>query len=290
MVDGKAETRLDYISLCSQVTEGKRKGYKDDEIAFALRRAVTTGTELRRYLDSLPSLTLQEILQCIRSAYQEKSATELFQELTSLCQQSSENSQAFLFRALGLRQRVFLASEAEDQIHYDNNLVQSIFLHAISTGLSSDNIRSIMQPLLDVSRVASDNQLIEKMTKATSEENERLSKQKMNQSQRSSTASVNEVSSGMEQAMKPLLKTIKDMTEKLDSLQSEMSQLKNNARPSSWKRRGCEACTASGASYSHCWKCGKSGHISRRCQVRTGESQSCNRSDGSCTMSTTSSN
>ena len=274
IVGGSKESRLDYISLCSQVNEGKRRGYKDDEIAFSLRRAVATGSELRHYLDSMPILTFQEIINCIRSAYQEKPASELFQDLNKLCQSTNEDSQAFLFRSLGLRQRVLLASEAEDQIKYDADLVQSVFLHAVRTGLRSDAIRTQMQPLLERSRRATDTELIEKMTIANAEENERCSKQRSEgvekQKEKAAVKGVNV--SGMEKVLEPLMTTISSMNEKLMSMQKEMEQLKQTQRQEpqtpSWKRRGCESCTDKGTLCDHCWKCGKSGHISRNCQVK----------------------
>ena len=56
-IGGLGDKRLDYISLCSQVAEGRARGFLDDEIVFGLKRAVAAGSELRMYLDSLPSLS-----------------------------------------------------------------------------------------------------------------------------------------------------------------------------------------------------------------------------------------
>ena len=79
-------------------------------------------------MDSLEKYDLKELLACVRSAYQEKSASALFQDLNKLCQTNDEDVQAFIFRALGLRQKVLAASEADDAIPYDATLIQSVFL------------------------------------------------------------------------------------------------------------------------------------------------------------------
>ena len=205
-------------------------------------------------------------MMCIRSAYQEKSATELFQGLSNLCQGPSETSQAFLFRALGLRQRVVQASEAETIIKYDETLVQSIFLHSIKTGLRNSAVRSHMQQFLRPDHPVSDNTLIEEITRAESEENERVNKE--NVSGNKKTVTVNEVNATA-QVMEKVLKTLDRMNERLEELEKGNKTRGENKEPKSWKRTGCRDCTAKGKYCDHCWKCGQTGHFSRNCQSKS---------------------
>ena len=69
---------LNYISLCGQIAEGKKRGYPDAEIAAAIRKAVQPGSNLRTYLDSKIDLPLDQVISFIRSYLKEKSSTELF--------------------------------------------------------------------------------------------------------------------------------------------------------------------------------------------------------------------
>ena len=105
------------------------------------------------------------MLGYIRTSYKEKGATELFQDLNRLVQKEGESAQDFLFRALGLRQKVMLASEAEAAIRYDENLVKSVFYHALKTGFLSQAVRNHMHPFLDPLRGTPDNVLISEVHK-----------------------------------------------------------------------------------------------------------------------------
>ena len=71
MVDEKK--RLDYISLCCQLSEGRAKGYSDAELAIGIRHACVPGSYLRRYLDGKGIIPIKTILESIRSVYEEKS-------------------------------------------------------------------------------------------------------------------------------------------------------------------------------------------------------------------------
>ena len=53
-----------YISLCSQVSDGKKKGYTDEDIVMSLRKAVPPGFT---YLDSKAGITLEAMLSFIQN-------------------------------------------------------------------------------------------------------------------------------------------------------------------------------------------------------------------------------
>ena len=61
----------------------------------------------------MKELTLAKLRQMFRAHYKQKSGTELYQELTTMCQSPKETPQDFLIGALDLRQQVLFASQAE---------------------------------------------------------------------------------------------------------------------------------------------------------------------------------
>ena len=96
---------------------------------------------LRSYLEEIRSLSLSNLRKILRSHYCEKSATEAYQELTNVVQESSETPQNFLMRALKLRQHVLLAGQEKDsKIRFDEDLIRSVFINAVEPGLADDAI------------------------------------------------------------------------------------------------------------------------------------------------------
>ena len=99
----------------------------------------------------------------LRSHYREKSSTELYKALSTLTQAPNEDAQAFLFRALELRQRViFTCKEADSKIKYDQSVSQNLFLHSIETGLRDESVRSKLRPVLQ-NQAIPDDELIAEM-------------------------------------------------------------------------------------------------------------------------------
>ena len=90
---------------------------------------------------------------------------------------------------MDLRQKIIFASqESESEMNYDISLVQNMFLHALMTGFSDDNIKSDMKTFLS-DKTVSDETLFEQLNKATNSVNEL--KKKLQSASR--TARVNEI-------------------------------------------------------------------------------------------------
>ena len=71
---------------------------------------------------------------------------------------------------------MLLASQENDAtIRYDENLIRSVFVNSVETGLADDTIRTRMRPFLQSPNV-SDETLIREINVAMTAENERLSK------------------------------------------------------------------------------------------------------------------
>ncbi|KAJ8021937.1 hypothetical protein HOLleu_39281 [Holothuria leucospilota] len=128
--------KLTFSSLIHQINAGKKKNYSDEEIVDAVIRAVSPSIKFRTYLEGRDDHTLATLRKLLRCNFREKDATELYQELCGLTQRANETPQEFVFRALDLRQKVgFASQETGSTLCYNRPLVQSMFLHAISTGL-----------------------------------------------------------------------------------------------------------------------------------------------------------
>ena len=97
----------------------------------------------------------------LRSHFGELSATELYRLRTSAVQESRETPQQFLVRVMDLRQKIIFASqESESEMNYHISLVQDMFIHALMTGFSDDNIKSDMKTFLS-DKTVSDETLCE---------------------------------------------------------------------------------------------------------------------------------
>ena len=152
--------KLNFISLVHQIEGALAKGSSEVEVNEAIIRSISPGLPLRSFLECTPDLPLPKLRKILRSHYREKSSTELYKALSTLAQAPNEDAQAFLFRALELRQRViFTCKEADSKIKYDQSLIQNLFLHSVETGLRDESVRSKLRPFLQ-NQTIPDEQLI----------------------------------------------------------------------------------------------------------------------------------
>ena len=176
VVISNEKNRLSYTSLNKQIESAIERGYPEREIIDGIINAVSPSLHLKSCLESIKSLSLAQLRQTLRSHYCEKSASEVYHELINIVQEANESPLTFLMRALKLRQQVLLASQKGDsQIRYDQNLVQSVFVNAVETGLSDEAIRTRMHHFLQTPNVT-DEMLIKEINIPLSTENERQNK------------------------------------------------------------------------------------------------------------------
>ena len=174
--DSSQKDRLSFTSLAHQINAGLNRGYKEEEVAEAVIRAVNPGMRIRSYLEGKPPLTLANLRKIFRSHYQDKEVTEMYQLLSSGVQEGGETPKDFLVRLLDLKQKVLFASqEADSDLKYDLKRVQCMFLHSLLMGLRSDSIKLELKPCLQNTHVT-DEELFEKLIGAVSNEMERQQK------------------------------------------------------------------------------------------------------------------
>ncbi|XP_044171203.1 uncharacterized protein LOC122955528 [Acropora millepora] len=148
--DVSQKDRLSFSSLAHRIKNSFKNDYTKDEIKKAVMKAINPALSLRSYLEGKADLTLAKLRRIMRSHYQERTATELYHQLSSTVQQPKEKPQEFLTRLLDLKQKVQLASqETDSDLKYDPTLVHGMFVHSFFLGLRNENIKIEIKPYLE---------------------------------------------------------------------------------------------------------------------------------------------
>ncbi len=166
-----AGSDISYNSLSKQMDEGLQEGFSESEIIRTVLKITKPGT-FREMLSNKEDLTVEGLKRFLRSHTRDKNRTELFQELSNARQQDRESPQQFLYRVMGLKQRVpFESQQPGVDFSYDKKLVQGTFVHTIYQGLNEKNsyVRHDLKAFLSDMQV-SDDFLLKQVTKSTSEE------------------------------------------------------------------------------------------------------------------------
>ena len=122
----------------------------------------------------MKDLTLAKLRKILRLHFREKSAPEVYKELSVICQSPKESPQKFLFRAL--RNKVLFVSQEDDsEFDYGFPLVQNTFLKSLETGLCDDILVTNLRPILRTPDI-SDEDLMKHVNELTSNQAERQSK------------------------------------------------------------------------------------------------------------------
>lgn len=279
--------KLAFTSLAYQVQNGISDGYSDSEICGAVIKAITPGLELRNYLETTEFLDVRGMLAILRNYFKEKDATSYFKEMANSFQKSDETANDFLMRLMSLRQRVLVLAK-EENYPYSPVLVQKQFLKALKTGLKSNNIRLELKESLDAEYI-SDEVLLENMSVALANEQERTSKSEMKQTV---NAIVSEKINSKTPKVNPLVAQVEELTacvKTLSNLQSTVTDLKtqvskmaagnsthtlNNSRQPKRIMR-CPNCRVRKTRCTHCFYCGDDNHRRGDCpHLRPGNDDS----------------
>ena len=103
-------------------------GFSKEEIIAGTIKAITSGLPLREYLETKSNVCQTYLQELLRSQYQEKSASEKLMELQNICQKDNETALDFLFRALGLRQKIMSAAEDDESLPSQQlDFIQALF-------------------------------------------------------------------------------------------------------------------------------------------------------------------
>ena len=134
--------RLAFLGLCRQIVEGLSKGYTEREVISGVMNAISPASGLSGYLNTVRDLSLVQLKSILHTWLNEKSSSELYQNLSVMYQLPDETQQEFLARALEYCEKIILCSqEDKSSLKYDTRLIQSLFLRTVETGLHDESIR-----------------------------------------------------------------------------------------------------------------------------------------------------
>lgn len=299
---GDNTSDISYSNISKQIDQGLKEKHTEGKITRAVFRIIKPGN-FKDMLSSKDEMTIAELKSFLQSHLGEKSSTELFQELMNAKQHEHETPQQFLYRMLGLKQRVmFTSRETDSDIKYEARTAQNVFLRTVYQGLNEkhDDVRRELRPFLSDPTVT-DEMLLRQVTKTTNEESER--KRRLGRSTRPRTAHVQSSESNTGEVSKeksnPDTNTKDELLHQLSTqvqvLAQAVSSLQSNApvtvkqptldhqpqcacqcpnvqsrRLRKGKPHGCPNCIASSRTdCNHCFVCGEEGHRAVGCLKRS---------------------
>lgn len=284
---------MSFNCLCKQMDQGLQEGFSESEIIRAVLKITKPGT-FREMLVNKDDLTTDGLKRFLRSHIRDKNVTELFQELTSARQNDKESPQQFLYRIMGLKQRVLFESQQPGVgFSYNKELVQGTFIHTLYQGLNERNshVRRDLKPFLSDMQV-SDDLLLEEITKSTAEEEGRLkrlgsvgksrpvtvSAAQHSQSELNTPTKVDAELQANRDAIKELTAQVSSLTKHLAQMSTptEAVKLKDCRSPTDrtqppWSetRGKCNDCVQkNNTNCVHCFVCGQAGHRAIGCLQR----------------------
>ena len=181
---------------------------------------------------------------------------------------------------MNLRQKVlfvFVSEGMDTRFQYSEPLVQTQFSHLAVTGLRNDNTRNEIKPLLKDNM--SDEELLEHLNKAVSDEKGRRSKMKKSVNLNKVDSTSKEEKLNKEKKENPILTELRElkvqlnevtaMKSDIEDLKKQMNQKGDNSIRSKFdrKRFGCHNCRKHNVAKrcSHCYLCGGSDNFRTGC-------------------------
>lgn len=301
---GDSTSDITYSNVCRQIDEGTQEGFSDSEIVRSVLRIIKPGN-FKDMLINKDDVTVEELKGFLQSHLREKDSTELFQELMCAKQNDNETPQQFLYRVIGLKQKILFTSSLPDaNIKYSKTTVQDIFLHTVYQGLGHrhNDIRRELKPLLTDHNVK-DEVILRHVMRITSEESERLRRlgttHRQNQTKAHSAqleANVAQAQGAKQQNVERVaeMDIIQQLSAKIEALTKVVDSLKQptqvrspechcpQRKPTTTGRErtsGCPKCVEQGLSHCrHCFICGEEGHRAVGCLKRQKDQGNWNRS------------
>lgn len=279
---------LTFSSIAFKINNGVKKGYTEEEIIEEVVRVISPDISLRGLLEGRVGMTLPILKKMLRSHYEEAGATSLYNQLTQLSQGNDQRPQDFVVDLMNLSQVVlFVSSEEGSKVSYPESLVRHQLMQGIVTGLRNVNIRNDIKPVLTANPGMEDEDILQLLNQAISDEKERKARMKETVivPPKKASAAANQVNSHdapVERSEKkdhnPILKELREMREaqvkEIGALKGDIQRLEQrydsgqavNRPKRTFNRFRCETCIQNGArKCTHCFKCGKTDHKKPDC-------------------------
>lgn len=291
-----SDSDLSFNNLCKQIDERVAEGFTEADIIQTVLKIIKSVT-FKDMLITKDSLTVAELTCFLRAHLRDKSSTELFLELSNAKQHDKESPQQFMYGLMGLKQRVLFASKHSTGFHYDDKLVQGVFLHSLYQGMHEkySDIRRDIKPYISNMSIT-DDFILEMITRSVSEDTERQNR--LGQVHKQKAVGVHAVqedndrhnSVQMQAEVKANRTAIHELTIQVSSLArslekaltpvvsvatentcTTLSHPKQSTKPEI--KGKCQQCVAEGNdSCTHCFRCGQEGHRAIGCLLKNNPS------------------
>lgn len=203
-----------------QITEAMFAGYDKNGIVNSVIRAMAPILALRNILEINHNVILKKLSSSLRH-YDERNATDLCSKLTSLTQLPDGTAYSFVMKYIELLQKILLAS-SKSGVKYDREHALKLFIETLDKGITSTYILSEIRDLLR--KGVSDEDLIEAITRAFPSEEERIAIQSK---AKTKANKVYEVGVSKDSTGSRLLSTVKNLTNHVVIMQSELNEFKS---------------------------------------------------------------
>ncbi len=130
--------RITYSSLMYQVENGRKMKFSDAEISAGIIKNLQSDLDLKTLFELEPDISLDTILDMLRSCYTEPDSGALYTEFIKAVQLETETAQKFISRLMVLLKKVQLSEDCS----YDETMLQKRFFHVMFTGLRDESFRS----------------------------------------------------------------------------------------------------------------------------------------------------
>ncbi|KAL2097877.1 hypothetical protein ACEWY4_007084 [Coilia grayii] len=275
-----SDSDISYHNICKQIDEGIAQRFTESEVSRAVLRIIKPGT-FKNMLLAKDILSVAELKRFLRAHLKDQSSSELFQELSNARQSDKETPQQFVYRLMGLRERVLLAAQQTDsEFQYDSKLVQGVFLHSLFQGFNErcSFVRTDIRPELSRPHLT-DDAILELVSKSVNIDTER--RKRFGGSTKFKVASVAAApdcdvqDDNVQAELKANRDAIHDLTTQVSVLAKSLERMATPVDCAVVKQRAvvktetkgrCQSCVSQGKDRcTHCFKCGQSGHRAVGC-------------------------
>lgn len=111
---GDSASDISYSNISQQIDQGIKEKHTEDEIIRVVFRVIKHQRNFNEMLSSKDDMTISELKSFLQSHLGEKSSTELFQDLMNLKHHEHESPPQFIYRMMGLKQKVIFTSRQTD--------------------------------------------------------------------------------------------------------------------------------------------------------------------------------
>ena len=175
MIAGKGDNKLSYTSLLYQIENGRSRGYSGAIVCDAVIKAISPSNNLRTYLESKNIVSVDYLLEILKSHFKEKDSNSVLIELSNAVQDLSESVLDFVLRLMCLREKALTLSK-EEKCPLDEENLKKRFFQSMFTGMRNSNIRFELRERCKNDSQTSDELLLKYVSETCAQETERNEK------------------------------------------------------------------------------------------------------------------